>query len=179
MSIEINPVNDLVTFQDAAVVIGQADFTGTMVNQGGGVGANSLSFPYSIAAVANGVLYQTDWKNNRVLGFNTIPDINNANADFVIGQPDFTTTTPTTTASGVHGPDGLAFDNGKMFMLDYGNNRLLIWNSIPTSGGVNADVVLGQARLSLPHRVPAVPRPALLSLKPCGPRMANWYWPTA
>ncbi len=89
ISIVITPVNDLVLFQNAAVVIGQADFTGTVVNQGGAAGANSLNLPYSIAAVSNGILYQTDWNNSRVLGFNSIPDINNQNADFVIGQPDF------------------------------------------------------------------------------------------
>ncbi|MGB5397284.1 MAG: Ig-like domain-containing protein [Gammaproteobacteria bacterium] len=144
ISIVITPVNDLVSYQSAAVVIGQADFTGTVVNQGGAAGANSLFLPYSIAAVSNGILYQTDWNNSRVLGFNSIPDINNQNADFVIGQPDFTTTARTTTATSFDGPDAVVFDNNKMFVLDYGNDRILIWNTIPASGGIPADVVLGQ-----------------------------------
>ena len=32
----------------------------------------------------------------------------------------------------------------QLFVADSGNNRVLIWNSIPTENGAPADVVLGQ-----------------------------------
>jgi len=93
------------------------------------------------------VLYLPDYGNNRLLGFNTLPTVNNTHADFVLGQPDFTTTTSGTSAIKFSDPVGVAFDNGKMFLLDTGSGRVLIWNSIPTGGGVPADVVLGEVDL--------------------------------
>ncbi len=74
----------LSTFQAAETVIGQADFAGASKNQGGLPGANTLSVPHG--APAEGSLYLADQDNHRILGFNTIPTTNNANADFVIGQ---------------------------------------------------------------------------------------------
>lgn len=34
---------------------------------------------------------------------------------------------------------------GKLFVSDRNNNRIMIWNKIPTTNGANADVVVGQA----------------------------------
>ena len=40
-------------------------------------------------------------------------------------------------------PQGVWIQNGKLFVADTQNNRVLIWNSIPTANGVAADVVVG------------------------------------
>lgn len=145
VNITINPLNDLVTFQAAAVVIGQADFTGTSPDQGGTPDANTISGPYGNPGMANGVLYLPDYGNSRLLGFNTVPSVNNTPADFVLGQPDFTTTNAPLSATGFNGTQTVAFDGNKMFLASYEANRILIWNTIPASGGVPADIVLGQS----------------------------------
>lgn len=138
----------LSNFQSAEVVIGQADFTGSGVNQGSVnvVNANTLSFPNGNPAISStGVLYVPDSGNHRLLGFNSIPTVNNQVADFVIGQPDFSTAVAGVSATKISGPQQVIIENGQMFLADYDNDRILIWNSIPATDGVAADVVLGQA----------------------------------
>jgi hypothetical protein len=134
----------LVDFQNAAVVVGQADFSGTDANQGNlDPAANTLDEPYGNPAVDDGLLFVGDYGNNRVLAFDPLPTVNNADADFVLGQPDFTTTTANTTQSGMDWPQSVATVDGKMVVADYGNHRVLIYNSIPTDGA-EPDVVVGQ-----------------------------------
>jgi len=145
ISIVINPLNDLVSFQAASVVIGQVDFTETTSNQGGAPGANTVAGPYGNPGVANGILYLPDYSNNRLLGFNSIPAINNSAANFVLGQVNFSSTTAAVSALGFSGTQTVAFDDNKMFLAENSANRILIWNSIPANGGVPADIVLGQA----------------------------------
>ena len=43
-------------------------------------------------------------------------------------------------------PTGVFYDveNDKVFVVDQGNNRVLIWNSLPRDAGQPADVVIGQ-----------------------------------
>lgn len=85
-----------------------------------------------------------DTNNNRVLIWNALPTSMNQRPDVVVGQPDFSTNLPTTTQSGMRGPQGVWLDEGKLFVADTQNGRILIWNSVPTSNGQSADVVVGQ-----------------------------------
>ncbi len=133
------------TFQAADVVIGQADFSGQDDNQGGSAGGNTLAQPYGNPGVADGVLYLPDTGNNRLLGFDAFPVDNNSYADFVLGQPDFTTNNSGVSSTNFWGPQSVAFDSGKMFLSSYESSRILIWNTTPTSTGIAADVVLGQS----------------------------------
>ena len=50
----------------------------------------------------------------------------------------------TPTARAFKGPQGVWIQAGKLFVADTGNDRVLIWNSIPTSNFQPANVVLGQ-----------------------------------
>ncbi len=138
------PFVALTTFQSASVVVGQPDFISNLDNQGGPAGANTLRTVWGNALVYNGVLYLPDFNNHRVLGFNSVPTTNNASADFVLGQPDFTTTTSGNAADEMNGPQTIKVDNGRMLIDEYGNHRVLIWNTVPTSTQVPADVVVGQ-----------------------------------
>jgi len=134
-----------VTFQSASVVVGQPDFISNVANQDGDAGANTIAQPYGNALVYNGVLYLHDSGNNRVLGFNSVPTTNNASADFVLGQPDFITITWGNAADEMDFPQTVKVNNGRMLIVEYGNSRVLIWNTVPTSTQVPANFVVGQA----------------------------------
>lgn len=138
---------NLSNFQAADVVIGQADFTGTSPNQGGVVDANTFSTPYS-TTVHNDVFYAGDFNNHRILGFNSLPTVNNTPADFVLGQVDFTSNVAGTSVSTLKTPVSLAVNGGKMFLSDFQNHRVLMWDTVPTSGNTTPDRVLGQPDLN-------------------------------
>lgn len=100
------------TFQDAAVVIGQANFAGWLPNQGAAPGANTLDLPYGTPGVTN-----------------SLPTANNANADFVLGQPDFSTTTELIEQGRHVGPQQVIEAGGKLVVVDYSANRIVIYNT--------------------------------------------------
>ncbi|MGQ0720946.1 MAG: hypothetical protein ACT4PE_05140 [Candidatus Eiseniibacteriota bacterium] len=128
-------------FQPAAMVIGQADKVSGTANAGGGT-TNAFGLTQPDAAGC-GTLYLPDDLNHRVLGFAGVPTTDGAAASFVLGQPDFTSSAQGTTAENFRHPGDCAVADGKLFVLDSGNERVLIWNSLPT-GNVPADVVVGQ-----------------------------------
>ena len=125
----------------ASVVLGQTDFTKTdpAASQSG------MQLPTDVAT-DGAILAVADTNNNRVLIWKTIPASNNAPADVVVGQPDFksTLTTVPPTAKSMRGPQGVWIQDGKLYVADTQNHRVLIYNSIPTSNGAAADLVLGQ-----------------------------------
>jgi uncharacterized protein (TIGR03437 family) len=127
----------------ASVVLGQPDFVTTTVNTN--ATQNSLRNPQGVAS--DGVhLVVADTDDNRVLIWNQIPTTNNQNADVVIGQPNFLSNSlpgNTPNAKSMRGPEGVWIQDGKLFVADTQNNRVLIYNQIPTTNGVAADVVLG------------------------------------
>ena len=53
-------------------------------------------------------------------------------------------TNATPSATSLSGPQGVWIQNGKLYVADTGNHRVLIYNRIPSTNGVAADVVLGQ-----------------------------------
>lgn len=126
----------------ASIVLGQPDFTNASVVSNRT--RNGMNLP--IAVASDGVhVAVADTANNRVLIWNEIPTSNGQNADIVVGQPDFVTIVPPTpvSASNLRAPQGVWFSNGKFFVADTQNNRVLIWNSVPTKNMQPADVVLG------------------------------------
>jgi hypothetical protein len=139
----------------ADVVIGQANLSSNSVNQGGGTGAaNTLNVPAHVY-VKNGKLFIADLGNHRVLIYNSIPTTNNASADVVIGQANFTSVaanqgadTTSAAANTLRQPFNISSDGTKLFISDGGNNRVLIYNSIPTTNNASADVVVGQTNFT-------------------------------
>lgn len=97
-----------------------------------------------------------DTANHRVLIFNTIPTgTGTNNASVVIGQPGFGTatrnnilsTTPIGDAAdeaSLNNPTAVFVDRGRMYIIDSGNHRILVYNSVPTTNHVKADFVIGQ-----------------------------------
>ena len=87
-----------------------------------------------------------DTDNNRVLLWNSVPTTMNQPADIVLGQTSFTSfkTPQVVDKFSLRGPQNVWLQNNKLFVADTQNNRILIWNSIPTSNNQGADLVLGQ-----------------------------------
>ncbi|HLM83937.1 MAG TPA: hypothetical protein VK254_01850 [Candidatus Bathyarchaeia archaeon] len=138
----------------ANVVVGQADMASSGENQGGTAAANTLFGP--IGVYSDGIkLVIEDGTNNRVLVFNSIPTSNNASADVVIGQADKTSNDfnqggVTPTANTLYASYGLFSDGKKLFIADWGNDRVLVYNSIPTADNASADVVIGKPDMTAP-----------------------------
>jgi len=96
------------TNMQSSLVLGQADFVHGAANQGGAAPTSAtLSFPHQVAFDSNGNLYVTDAGNNRVLVFMP-PFSDGMNASLVLGQADFVSSGPATTATGLEFPTGVA-----------------------------------------------------------------------
>jgi len=128
----------------ASVVLGQPDFVTAPPATLPAPSASNMRIPTAVASDGQ-TLAVADTSNNRVLIWRTIPALNGQPADIVLGQPDLVTVAPlTVSASTFRGPQGVWIQGGKLFVADTQNNRVLIWNSIPTQNNQPADVVLGQ-----------------------------------
>ncbi len=133
------------SFNDPAdVTLGQCDVnTGSDENEGRTVSATSLGSPFGVYYDGTRLIIG-DSLNNRVLIYNSLPTSSNTPANVVIGQSAFTTNTSGTTASKLNGPRGI-YSNGTMLLIaDSGNNRVLVYNSIPVTNNAPANIVLGQ-----------------------------------
>ncbi len=127
----------------AEVVLGQLDFT----SNASGLVANKFNNPIGIHIDAGGRLWVGDFSNNRVLRFdNASNKANGADADGVLGQPDFITGSSGTTAAKMGGPVGLYLDKtGTLWVSNFGAHRVLRFdNAASKANGADADFVLGQ-----------------------------------
>lgn len=124
----------------AQFVLGQADATSNV----GGTARDRLALPAS-AFIGGGKLVVADSGNNRVLIWNTLPDSFGDLPDVVVGQVDFNTSTSGVSATQLAFPTSAIIANGRLLIADQNNNRVLVWNAVPTANGAAADFVLGQA----------------------------------
>ena len=132
------------SLQAADVVLGQFTMINGMPNKGYfDVTATSLNRPLGIASDGTHLVV-VDNGNNRVLIWNSIPTLNDTPADVVIGQSDFSGVTQGLSATQMDRPMGALIFQGKLYVVDTYNNRVLVWNSIPTQNGQAADMALGQ-----------------------------------
>jgi carbon monoxide dehydrogenase subunit G len=121
----------------ADVVVGQTNFT----NSGSGAANNRMNSPWGVWVSPDGKLLVGDEQNHRVLIFNQVPTTNGATANVIVGQ----TGTQGTAVNRLRQPIGASVSpDGKLFVGDFGNNRVLMFDAIPTSNGANADIVFGQ-----------------------------------
>lgn len=130
--------------QAADVVVGQSDF----ISSGSAATQTGLNAPRGVF-LTDSKMIVVDSANNRVLLYNSIPTTNGAAADVVLGQADFTSNLPvrggTVAADTLRLPGNAWSDGTRLIVTDYGSNRVLIWNTWPTTNGQAADMVLGQA----------------------------------
>ncbi len=128
-----------VCFGGATNVLGQPDFTANTA------ATSPTGMNLALGVASDGVrVAVADTANNRVLVWLSFPAVMDQSADLVLGQPDFVSVSPVpVTASSMRAPQGVWIQGGKLFVADTQNNRVLIWNSIPTKNGQPADLVLG------------------------------------
>jgi uncharacterized protein (TIGR03437 family) len=154
--------------QDATLVLGQPDFNTNnqpvLANQLPAIAANTMLTPMSVTSDGRR-LYVADLGLNRVTIWNAIPRSNQQPADIVVGQLDmngwFANDTSKMCASTGTDKDGKATypgrcartleypryalsDGKRLFIADSGNDRILVFHTIPLVNGATADVVLGQ-----------------------------------
>jgi hypothetical protein len=134
------------------LVMGQDNLEENEANRQGLVGSGSLFFPAGICSGDDQHVFVADKDNHRVLIWKKIPFSDGWNADISLGQlgmderdanrGDFENVQQDTLSF----PTGVLYDveNDKVFVVDQGNNRVLIWNSLPRDTGQPADVVIGQ-----------------------------------
>lgn len=139
----------------ANIVLGQPDFISVNFH----TTQTGMRIPTGIATDGH-VLAVADTGNNRVLLWLSLPTSNGQPADIVLGQTSFNAVEPIiATASSFRGPQGVWIQNGKLFVADTGDNRILIWNSIPTTNNQPADVELGQSNFTSVSPVTATCQP--------------------
>lgn len=132
---------DLESMQPATVVVGQAEFT----SRESVVDNTHLGSLYgNVVVAADGRLFVGDYGNNRVLGYDSIPTENGAAANIVLGQVDFKSNSSATTREGMDGPQAVSASDGGFAVIEYGNNRVLLYDETPSASDATPDVVLGQ-----------------------------------
>jgi hypothetical protein len=120
----------------ADLVLGQPDFV--TADPGSDAAGLLFAHPYGLV-LSQSVLYVTDAGRNRALVYKKLAS-GNPPADVVIGMP----TGSPRSASSLADPRGIAISQNKLFIADRGNQRVLVWNRIPSSSAQPADVVIGQ-----------------------------------
>ena len=131
----------------AAVVLGQLDEHSEGPAAGGAGPANGMHLPTGVL-VHDGRLVVADAWHHRLLVWDVVPTVTGTPPDHVIGQPDALTVTPNSggepTATSFYWPFGIAIVDGRFYVADTGNRRVLIWRDGLPEPGQPADVVLGQ-----------------------------------
>lgn len=131
------------TGSSADVVLGQPGFT---VNTPG-TSINKMKGPVGIFVDGNDRLWVTDRLNHRVLRFDNASTLTNgANADFVLGQPDFNTGTSGLSSTKMNRPMGVYLDKeDNLWVCEDDNKRAIRFDSVSSKvNGASADGVLGQ-----------------------------------
>ncbi len=133
-------------------VIGQPNFQQEGQNAKGTPSAATVSVPTGICVCGKGLAVADAW-NHRILIWQELPEDSNVPADLVLGQTDFSQTEPKpsyleTSGDRMHWPYGVLYHQGKLFVSDTGNRRVLVWNELPEENGQPADLVLGQSNFN-------------------------------
>jgi hypothetical protein len=132
----------------ADVVLGQADFASVESNRGAAdASAQSMFWPYGVHW-DGAHLWVADTGNRRVLMWQGLPQENGQPADLVLGQIGFDRRDENggglPSAASMRWPHAIATWCRKLCVTDAGNNRVLVWDDVPTSHNTPADWVLGQ-----------------------------------
>lgn len=133
------------SFAPATRVLGQATFTTRQPQVDyGELDDDSLARPGGISVKRDAVAI-ADTANDRVLLFPSRLDP----TPVTLGQPDPRAYGPNRfgppSLATLSGPEAVLLDDGRLYVADTGNHRVLVWLTLPESDGQPADLVLGQA----------------------------------
>lgn len=136
--------------QAADVILGQLDGAGMTPNRGGEPGPDTLHWPTQ-ALLVDGKLLVCDVGNRRVLVWGALPTRHGQPADLVLGQPDLRSRSDNGGAEagprGLRWPHDVAWWRGQLVVADAGDNRLLVFDGLPTCDHAEARTVVGQRDL--------------------------------
>ncbi|HUZ35243.1 MAG TPA: NHL repeat-containing protein [Streptosporangiaceae bacterium] len=180
--------------QPCDVVLGQPDTTSEGPAASGRGPRRGMNLPTGVL-VHDGMLVVADAWHHRVLIYREVPAQDYAEPDLILGQPGPDCVLPNRGggcgARSLYWPFGVAVVEGRFYVADTGNRRVLGWQGgIPTSGGIAPDLVLGQpgatcrdenrggppgpASFRWPHDITGVP--GLLLVADAGNhRMLGWH----
>ncbi|HEY4392663.1 MAG TPA: hypothetical protein VGP64_01310 [Polyangia bacterium] len=127
----------------ATMVLGQAAATTGKA----GTSAASAYLPQSLHADGT-TLAVADAGNNRVMLFPLGALASGAATSVVVGWPGVGAAAKGCAADRLRAPAAAFIVGGKLLVADRRNNRVLIWNKVPTDTGVAADSVLGQSTMT-------------------------------
>ena len=131
--------------ENASYVIGQPDFDSSNYS----VSRNGLSVPESLAVDAPGhrLFVADSYSARRVLVYDTSALSNGMNASFVLGEPDFTSSSGGGSNANSFDPIGLVYDSPgqRLFVEDGSIARVLSFDTSSISNGMNATGVIGES----------------------------------
>jgi hypothetical protein len=126
--------------QPADVVLGQPNFYSE------GPRKDGLHLPTGVA-IHDGRLLVADSWHHRILVWDRVPTVNNAQPDHAIGQPDMVAIEPNqggdARADTLYWPYSFGFCGDWFYIADTGNRRVLGWHGLPLHGE-KAELILGQ-----------------------------------
>lgn len=114
--------------------------------------AQTMNMPTGIQPYGDRGMIVADSWNNRVLIWRDRPEDSHVPADLVLGQANFEDQAPNRGREGpgpdtLHWPFQVLIHQGRLYVADAGNRRVLGWNQLPIENGQPADFVLGQPNL--------------------------------
>jgi uncharacterized protein (TIGR03437 family) len=115
----------------ADLVLGQATFTTPVTTST--ATPNTMAAPYGLALSVSGLLIVSDQVQNRVMVFQPVNGVftNGQAAAWVLGQFSFYATASGTGMASLSSPHHVAIDsNDRAYVVDTGNNRVLIYDSL-------------------------------------------------
>ncbi|PUE26434.1 hypothetical protein B9Z52_16320 [Limnohabitans sp. Jir72] len=107
-----------------------------ITNPFGGGGIQSVAF-------AGEKMIVSDFTNNRVLIWNTTPSTQDTTPSVILDKTSALYTNESCSYSYIYQPESIKVIGGNLVIADSGNNRILIYDGIPTSNSDTPSVVLG------------------------------------
>lgn len=127
--------------QNALYVIGQDDF----ISSTSGLSQKALASPSAVAVDSSGKIFIADTNNNRIMRWTSVISANGQTANLVLGQTWFYSNGEGVSSTAISHPQEVGVDgSGRLLVSDTGNNRVLVWSTVSSSGQA-ASIVVGQS----------------------------------